>query len=226
MIQVNHLTKVYKGKMFETKALDDVSFSLQEGSFVAVMGDSGSGKTTLLNILGGMDSATQGEVLFFGTDTQKLSPGQLDKFRKENISFVFQHFALIDEYTVYENLEAPLLARNVKKKVRKKEISEVLKSLGLEDFTYQLPDQLSGGQRQRVALARSILCKAPIILADEPTGALDEGNTSRVMELFQALHKEGKTIILITHDEKVAAYAERMLLLRDGRLIKQSGGQE
>lgn len=226
MIQVNHLTKIYKGKMFETKALDDVSFSLQEGSFVAVMGDSGSGKTTLLNILGGMDSATQGEVLFSGTDTQKLSPGQLDKFRKENISFVFQHFALIDEYTVYENLEAPLLARDVKKKVRKKEIGEVLKSLGLEDYTYQLPDQLSGGQRQRVALARSILCKAPIILADEPTGALDEGNTSRVMELFQALHKEGKTIILITHDEKVAAYAERMLVLRDGRLIKQSGGQE
>lgn len=226
MIQVNHLTKIYKGKMFETKALDDVSFSIKEGSFVAVMGDSGSGKTTLLNILGGMDSATEGEVLFSGADTQTLSPGQMDKFRKENISFVFQHFALIDEYTVYENLEAPLLARNVKKKVRKKEISEVLKSLGLEDYTYQLPDQLSGGQRQRVALARSILCKAPVILADEPTGALDEGNTIRVMELFQALHKEGKTIILITHDEKVAAYAERMLVLRDGRLVTQNGGQE
>lgn len=219
MICLKNVDKVYRGAKFETKALLDVSLEIQDGEFVAVMGESGSGKTTLLNILGGMDHATAGEVWFDDVNTQTLKPGKLDRFRKKNISFIFQHFVLMEEYTVYENLEAPLLARNVKKSERNRLINDAMAYLGIEDLIYQLPSQISGGQKQRVAIARSIVSGCPIIMADEPTGALDEENTKNVMQLLQSLHENGKTIIVITHDLQVANYADRIIFLHNGRIV-------
>lgn len=217
MIRVKNLNKVYKGAMFETEALKDVSFQIEDGEFVAVMGDSGAGKTTLLNILGGMDTEAAGEVWYNEDNILEMNTGQLDRWRKNNISFIFQHFALMEEYLVYENLEAPLLARNVRKKERKEKINNIVKELGIENLLYQYPSQISGGQKQRVAIARCIISDCPVILADEPTGALDEANTGNVMELLQGLNQTGKTIIVITHDQKVAAYTNRMIVLRDGQ---------
>ena len=219
MICLKNVDKVYRGAKFETKALLDVSLEIQDGEFVAVMGESGSGKTTLLNILGGMDHATGGEVWFDDVNTQTLKPEGLDRFRKKNISFIFQHFVLMEEYTVYENLEAPLLARNVKKSERNRLIKDAMAYLGIEDLIYQLPSQISGGQKQRVAIARSIVSGCPIIMADEPTGALDEENTKNVMQLLQSLHENGKTIIVITHDQQVANYADRIIFLHNGRIV-------
>lgn len=220
MITADNITKIYKGDLYETKALDKVSFQIKDGEFVAVMGESGSGKSTLLNILGGMDTATEGSLYIAETDTQKLKQKRLDKMRKQNISFIFQYFALMDEYTVYQNIESPLIARNIKKAERKKRILEVLNRLGIDDLANKYPAQMSGGQQQRVAIARALVTGCPIILADEPTGALDEENTKNVMRIFQSIHEEGKTIILITHDKQVANYADRILHLKNGRLLQ------
>ncbi len=225
MIRVKNLNKVYKGAMFETEALKDVSFQIEDGEFVAVMGDSGAGKTTLLNILGGMDTEAAGEVWYNEDNILEMNTGQLDKWRKNNISFIFQHFALMEEYLVYENLEAPLLARNVRKKERKEKINNIVKELGIENLLYQYPSQISGGQKQRVAIARCIISDCPVILADEPTGALDEANTGNVMQLLQSLNQTGKTIIVITHDKKVAAYTNRMIVLRDGQFASSLENQ-
>ncbi len=219
MIRAKEVTKIYKGDLFETVALNHVSFSIEEGEFVAVMGESGSGKSTLLHILGGMDTLTEGELEVKSTKLHELTQKEMDKFRKENISFVFQHFALMEEYTVFENMESPLLARNVSKKDRKERITAELERLGVLELKDKYPTQLSGGQQQRVAIARALVTGAPILLADEPTGALDEGNTKNLMELLQSIHKDGKTIILITHDQQVATYADRVMRLKDGVIV-------
>lgn len=218
MIRVNHVTKVYKGDCFETTALDDVSFEVEDGAFVGILGESGSGKTTLLNLLGGMDRATSGEVLYSDTDIEGFSAMEMDRFRKKNIAFVFQNFALMNEFSVYENLEAALLARNYKKKERQRIIRDILERFGITELQYKYPGQISGGQKQRVAIARAVIMDCPYILADEPTGALDEENTRCVMELFLDLKKSGKTIVVITHDSVVAGYADCLLTIRDGKL--------
>lgn len=221
MIRVKHVTKVYKGDYFETKALDAVSFEVADGAFVGILGESGSGKTTLLNLLGGMDRATSGEILYADTDIEGFSAMEMDRFRKKNIAFVFQNFALMNEFSVYENLEAALLARNYKKKDRKQIIGDVLERFGITELQYKYPGQISGGQKQRVAIARAVIMDCPYILADEPTGALDEENTRCVMELFKDLNKSGKTIIVITHDDVVAEYVDCLLTIRDGKLWKE-----
>ncbi|MDE6434067.1 MAG: ABC transporter ATP-binding protein [Lachnospiraceae bacterium] len=218
MIRVNHVTKVYKGDYFKTTALDDVSFEVEDGTFVGILGESGSGKTTLLNLLGGMDRATYGEVLYSDTDIERFSAMEMDRFRKKNIAFVFQNFALMNEFSVYENLEAALLARNYKKKERQRIICDILERFGITELQYKYPGQISGGQKQRVAIARAVIMDCPYILADEPTGALDEENTRCVMELFLDLKKSGKTIVVITHDSVVAGYADCLLTIRDGKL--------
>lgn len=218
MIRGQGIFKTYKGELYETHALQDVSFHVAEGEFVAIMGESGSGKSTLLHIIGCMDRATEGSLYIDGVDTQKLKAKALDKLRKEKINFVFQHFALMEEYSIYENLESPLIARNIRKGKRKEIILEAVEKLGIQELVDKYPTQISGGQRQRVAIARAMITDTPIILADEPTGALDEENTQNVMALFEEMHKAGKTIVLITHDKKVAQYADRILVLRDGRL--------
>lgn len=218
MIRGQGIFKTYKGELYETHALQDVSFHVAEGEFVAIMGESGSGKSTLLHIIGCMDRATEGSLYIDGVDTQKLKAKVLDKLRKEKINFVFQHFALMEEYSIYENLESPLIARNIRKGKRKEIILEAVEKLGIQELVDKYPTQISGGQRQRVAIARAMITDTPLILADEPTGALDEENTRNVMALFEEMHKAGKTIVLITHDKKVAQYADRILVLRDGRL--------
>lgn len=218
MITLKNITKIYKGDLFETVALQDVSLTIKEGEFIAIMGESGSGKTTLLNILGGMDSLTSGEYFLQDMEVHKYKANNLDKIRKKYISFIFQHFALMEEYNVFENIEAPLIARNIKKSERKKRIKEIVEKLGIEELLDKYPCQISGGQKQRVAFARALVTECPIILADEPTGALDEDNTKNVMKKFEDLHKEGKTIILITHDRKVAAYAERIIEIKGGHI--------
>lgn len=218
MIRGQGIFKTYKGELYETHALQDASFHVAEGEFVAIMGESGSGKSTLLHIIGCMDRATEGSLYIDGVDTQKLKAKALDKLRKEKINFVFQHFALMEEYSIYENLESPLIARNIRKGKRKEIILEAVEKLGIQELVDKYPTQISGGQRQRVAIARAMITDTPLILADEPTGALDEENTRNVMALFEEMHKAGKTIVLITHDKKVAQYADRILVLRDGRL--------
>lgn len=218
MIRGQGIFKTYKGELYETHALQDVSFHVTEGEFVAIMGESGSGKSTLLHIIGCMDRATEGSLYIDGVDTQKLKAKVLDKLRKEKINFVFQHFALMEEYSIYENLESPLIARNIRKGKRKEIILAAVEKLGIQELVDKYPTQISGGQRQRVAIARAMITDTPLILADEPTGALDEENTRNVMALFEEMHKAGKTIVLITHDKKVAQYADRILVLRDGRL--------
>lgn len=218
MIKLNQITKIYKGDLFETVALQEVSLSIERGEFVVIMGESGSGKTTLLNIIGGMDRPTSGEYYLNDIAVHKCKAGELDKLRKEYISFIFQYFALMEEYNVAENIEAPLIARNVRKSERKKRIKETAEKLGIAELLDKYPSQISGGQKQRVAFARAWVTDCPIILADEPTGALDEENTKNVMEQFKAMHEAGKTIVVITHDKMVAAYADRVLNIRDGKI--------
>jgi len=218
VIKVKHVTKIYKGDYYETRALDDVSFEVEDGAFVGILGESGSGKTTLLNLLGGMDRATSGKVLYSDNNIEELNAMEMDRFRKKNIAFVFQNFALMNEFSVYENLEAALLARNCRKKERQKRICEILERFGITDLQYKYPGQISGGQKQRVAIARAMIMDCPYILADEPTGALDEKNTGYVMELFKELNESGKTIVVITHDSMVSEYADNLLTIRDGKL--------
>ena len=219
MLSLENVTKIYKGDLFETKALQDVSLTVEQGEFLAIMGESGSGKTTLLNILGGMDTLSSGKYYLQDVAVHECKPAKLDRVRKQYISFIFQHFALMEEYNVFENIEAPLLARNVRKSERKKIIREWAEKLGIEELLDKYPSQISGGQKQRVASARALVVDNPIILADEPTGALDEENTKKVMNLFKVLHNDGKTIVLITHDHKVADYADRIVKIRDGKIL-------
>lgn len=220
MIKIRRVSKTYKGDSFTTLALDDVSFEIKDGEFLVIKGVSGSGKSTLLKIIGGMSDADAGEIYYDDTDILKLPPKQLDVFRKNNISFIFQHFALMDKYTVYENLEAPLLARNVKKKERKNKIENIAAILDIKDILFKTPVQISGGQRQRTAIGRALIVDSEIILADEPTGALDKENTERVMDILNNINKKGKTIVVITHDDFVASYADRVIMLSDGKMEK------
>lgn len=218
MIRVKELSKIYQGDAYKTVALDKVSLDIQDGEFLVITGASGSGKTTLLNILGGMGHASEGEIYYDDVNILELTPKQLDKFRKEHIGFIFQHFALMDRYTVYENLEAPLLARNVRSRERKEKIKSIAALLDIEDILYKYPTQVSGGQKQRIAIGRTLMADCDIIYADEPTGALDEENTKNVMDILKYVNDKGRTVVVITHDNKVAEYADRVLTLCDGRI--------
>ena len=218
MITLKDITKIYKGNNYETIALNRVNLAIEKGDFLAVMGPSGSGKTTFLNIIGCMDSPTSGEYLLNGENVEGYSSVKLTEVRKNYISFVFQNFALLQDYTVYENIEVPLLAKNIRRSERKKCIKEKMELLGIVGLENKLPAQLSGGQQQRVAIARVLVADNPIILADEPTGALDQNTSKELMEIFCRLNAQGKTIIVITHDPNVADYAKRKLQIVDGVL--------
>lgn len=225
-IVLQDITKKYVTYGNVTVALDNVLLEIEQGEMVAVMGPSGSGKTTMLNILGCLDNPTCGEYDLKGSKVGKLNPDDLARIRNQNIGFVFQQFALIDNYTVEENLELPLIYRNKhnrKNKLSKKEISnkiyEVLKSLGIEGHRSKYPSQLSGGQQQRVAIARALLNEPDIIIADEPTGALDQKTGIEVMNLLIDINKKGKTVIIVTHDEKVANYCKRRIDILDGKIV-------
>ena len=204
MIRLENIMKIYNEKVDDTKALDDVSLKIEDGEFVAVMGASGSGKSTLLKIIGCMDTPTAGKYFLDNTEVTVASRSQVHKLRKEKIGYVFQHFALMDYYTAYENIELPLLAANVKRKDRKMIILKQMEHLGILSERNKLPGKMSGGQQQRVAIARALVTNADIILADEPTGALDQKTGHEVLELLKEINKSGKTVIIVTHDEGIA----------------------
>lgn len=222
MITLKNVSKRYIGDEYEVLALNQLSMEIPAGEFLAVTGASGSGKSTLLNIIGCMDSASEGEVYIDSHPLHKAGITKLDRIRKEYISFVFQHFALLPEFTIYENVEIPLLAQNCPKKQRKERIHHILEQLGIGDYGKKFPDQLSGGQQQRAAIARALVADHPIILADEPTGAIDTRNAELLMELLTEINQSGKTVILVTHSDMVAGYARRVIRLNDGLMIEDT----
>ncbi len=219
MITVKDLSKVFRTEEIETTALNKVSFNINDGEFVAIMGPSGCGKSTLLNILGLLDNPTEGSYIFAGQEVAKLKEKDRTKFRKGNIGFVFQSFNLIDELDVYENVELPLKYMNISASERKKRVMEILKRMNISHRAKHFPQQLSGGQQQRVAIARAVVANPKLILADEPTGNLDSKNGKEVMDLLSELHSEGTTIVMVTHSQKDAAVAQRIINLFDGQIV-------
>ena len=218
MIRLENISKIYDAKIDTTKALDNVSLQINDGELVAIMGPSGSGKSTLLNIIGCMDTATEGKYYVDDVEVSLLKKSQRDSFRKKNIGFVFQHFALMDYYTAYENIELPLIANNVRKSERKKIVQQQLEHLGITSQRNKLPKKMSGGQQQRVAIARALVTNVDLILADEPTGALDQKTGQEVLALLKEINSTGKTVIIVTHDEKIAADCKRVIMIQDGRI--------
>ncbi len=203
--------------------LNHVDFTMEEGEYVAIMGPSGSGKTTLMNIIGCLDKATSGEFYMDGQDVNKCSENEMSDLRLHKLGFVFQSFHLLPRQSALENVEMPLNYAGVPKKLRKERAFKALERVGLADRVTFKPNQLSGGQMQRVAIARAIVNDPKILLADEPTGALDSKSSSQVMDLFQRLNDEGVTILMITHDPEIAEYAGRTVLIRDGELTEKGG---
>jgi putative ABC transport system ATP-binding protein len=219
MIKTNDLTKIFRTEEVETTALDKVNLNVNGGEYVAVMGPSGCGKSTLLNILGLLDNPTSGSYLFNGTEVANLKERDRTVFRKGNIGFVFQSFNLIDELNVYENVELPLIYLKMKSSERKKKVETALERMKITHRAKHFPQQLSGGQQQRVAIARAVVANPRLILADEPTGNLDSKNGIEVINLLTELNKEGTTIIMVTHNDRDAGYAHRIVNLFDGQII-------
>lgn len=219
IIELRHITKEYRSDSIITPALKDLDLKVEQGEFIAIMGTSGSGKTTLLNVIGCMDVPTTGCYFFDGEDISHEKEKILSALRGKRIAFVFQHFALIDDYTVFENVEMPLLKQPMTKSERKNKAVAALKTVGISELADKKPTHISGGQKQRVAIARAIACGADIILADEPTGALDSKTGKEIMEIFKELNELGNTIILITHDRQVASFAKRLITICDGRIL-------
>ena len=221
MIKLENLTKVYRTDEIESSALNQVSFEINQGEFVSIMGPSGCGKSTLLNILGLLDKPESGSYKFLGEEVSHFNEKQRSGVRKKNIGFVFQNFNLIDELTVFENIELPLIYNKVSSADRKKRVNEIIEKIGISHRSSHFPQQLSGGQQQRVAVARALVTKPPVILADEPTGNLDSSNGNEVMELLCELHEEGTTIIMVTHSSHDASYSNRIINLLDGQVISE-----
>ena len=219
MIKVTDLSKVFRTEEIETTALNGVSFEIKDGEFVAIMGPSGCGKSTLLNIMGLLDNPSGGSYMLLGSEVGQLKEKERTKFRKGNIGFVFQSFNLIDELNVYENVELPLRYLNISASERKQKVAEILKRMGISHRAKHFPQQLSGGQQQRVAIARAVVSNPKLILADEPTGNLDSENGKEVMDLLSELNAEGTTIVMVTHSQKDAAVAQRVINLFDGQIV-------
>ena len=221
MIKTDSLTKIFRTEEIETTALNNVSMHVKKGEFVAIMGPSGCGKSTLLNIIGLLDNPSGGEYFFDGQEAGKLRERNRTQLRKGNIGFVFQSFNLIDELTVYENVELPLIYLKLKASQRKEMVEKVLEQMKISHRKKHFPQQLSGGQQQRVAVARAVVASPKLILADEPTGNLDSKNGIEVMNLLTDLNKAGTTIIMVTHSSRDAAYAHRIVNLFDGKIISE-----
>ncbi len=222
LMRTNDLKKVYTTEEVETTALNGVSIQINQGEFVAIMGPSGCGKSTLLNVLGLLDNPSGGEYHFLDQDVSRHGERQLANLRKRNIGFVFQSFNLIDELTVFENVELPLLYLGVSASDRKARVTEALEKMQIMHRQKHFPQQLSGGQQQRVAVARAVVARPKIILADEPTGNLDSAHGDEVMGLLQQLHNEGTTIVMVTHSPAYAEYAQRVIHLFDGQVVTEN----
>lgn len=222
MIQIEKLEKTYRTEEVETVALNKVSIEIKEGEFVAIMGPSGCGKSTLLNILGLLDNPDSGSYKFLGQEIAGFNERKRANLRKQNIGFVFQSFNLIDELTVYENVELPLLYLKVPASERKKKVEAVLEKMQMMHRRNHFPQQLSGGQQQRVAVARAVINNPKLILADEPTGNLDSSNGNEVMQLLTELNDAGATVIIVTHSNHDAAYSHRIIRLLDGQVVMEN----
>lgn len=222
MIKTNKLTKVYRTEEIETTALNEVDIEIKEGEFVSIMGPSGCGKSTLLNVLGMIDSPSSGEYLFNGQEVGGLPERKRSNVRKHNLGFVFQSFNLIDELTVFENVELPMLYTKVPSSERKKRVDELLEKMNMMHRRNHFPQQLSGGQQQRVAVARAIVNSPKLILADEPTGNLDSSNGDEVMRVLSELNSEGTTIVMVTHSPYCAEFGNRIIRLLDGQVVTEN----
>lgn len=226
LITLHDICKIYNPGENEVRALDHVDLHIDENEFVAIIGQSGSGKSTLMNMLGCLDVPTSGTYMLHGKDVSHLSDDELSDIRNREIGFIFQGFNLIQNLTALENVELPLIYRGVSKKERESLSVAALKRVGLEKRMTYKPAEMSGGQQQRVAIARAIAQAPPVILADEPTGNLDSASTDEIMEILRGLHREGRTVILITHDNEIAAKARRVIKIRDGRIASDNKEME
>ena len=221
MIKIEHLSKVFRTEEVETKALNDIALQINPGEFVSIMGASGCGKSTLLNIVGLLDSISNGSYQLLGQEMRGISESEKSKFRKQNIGFIFQNFNLIDELSIYDNIELPLIYNNVPSSERKKKVEDIAERLAISHRLKHFPQQLSGGQQQRVAVARALINDPKIILADEPTGNLDSKNGNEVMELLTDLHANGATILMVTHSDYDASFSQKTIFMKDGMILSE-----
>ncbi|MGM9535863.1 MAG: ABC transporter ATP-binding protein [Intestinibacter sp.] len=223
ILQVNNLKKVYTTRFGsnQVKALSDVSFSVEQGEYVAIMGESGSGKTTLLNILASLDKPTSGEVLLNGKNIVSIKEKEISAFRRNNLGFVFQDFNLLDTFSLKDNIFLPLVLSGKKFNEMNERLQPLAKKLGIADLLEKYPYEVSGGQKQRAAIARALITNPQLILADEPTGALDSHSSDELLQLFEDINNEGQTIVMVTHSTKAASSAKRVLFIKDGRVFHQ-----
>ena len=221
ILKVDKIEKYYGSRSSLTKAIDNLSFEVDKGEFVAIMGASGSGKTTLLNVISTIDNVTSGHIYVAGVDITKLKGNELNKFRREELGFIFQDFNLLDTLTAYENIALSLSIQNVSAKEIDTKIKKVAEELDIKDVLKKYPYQMSGGQKQRVASARAIITNPKLVLADEPTGALDSKSAKMLLEKFNYLDELGATILMVTHDAFTASYARRVIFIKDGKLFKE-----
>lgn len=219
LINLKDIEKIYKTKFYETKALDKINLKINSNELIAITGPSGSGKSTLMNILGLIDKPTNGQYILYGQESSHLNDSASSKIRNEKISFIYQHFALINELNILENVILPLNVRKLSKKQKNELGLKYLKKVGLEECSKKYPYEISGGQQQRVAIARALAQETDIILADEPTGNLDECTSKEILKILVDLNNKGKTIIIITHDENIAQYCKRQVVIKDGKIV-------
>ena len=222
MIRLNNIDKIFRTEAIETRALGNISLEIKQGEFVAIMGPSGCGKSTLLNILGMLDNPDQGDYFFNGDNISRYSEAKLSEIRKHNIGFIFQSFNLIDELSVFENIELALLYHKIPAAERRARVQAVIEKMEIAHRAQHMPSQLSGGQQQRVAVARALVANPKLILADEPTGNLDSVHGQEVMRLLKTLNQEGATVVIVTHSNEHASYAQRRINLFDGKIVAQS----
>lgn len=225
MIKIENLSKVFKTADIQTNALNKINIQIKSGEFVSIMGPSGCGKSTLLNIIGLLDDFNDGSYRISDIEMSKSSESKRAKIRKENIGFIFQNFNLIDELSVYDNIELPLIYAKIPSTERKKRVNEIAEKLNIVHRLQHFPQQLSGGQQQRVAVGRALVLNPKIILADEPTGNLDSINGNEVMELLTDLHKQGATILMVTHSAHDAAYSDKIITMKDGEILSEKINQ-
>lgn len=223
ILEVNNLKKIYTTRFGgnQVQALSNLNFSVEEGEYVAIMGESGSGKTTLLNILAALDKPTAGEVLLNGKNIVKIREKEISKFRRDNLGFVFQDFNLLDNFSLKDNIFLPLVLSGVKVEEMEKRLTPIAQKLGITELLEKYPYEVSGGQKQRAAVARALITKPQLILADEPTGALDSKATDSLLRLFNSINDDGQTILMVTHSTKAASHAKRVLFIRDGEVFHQ-----
>ena len=219
IITVDNINKTYRNGSLELQVLKNISFKVDKGEFLAIMGSSGSGKSTMMNILGCLDNQYEGRYILDGIDISKSTENELSEIRNKKIGFIFQSFNLLPRLTALENVELPLVYSSIPKEERHKRANELLEMVGLKDRTHHRPNELSGGQRQRVAIARALVNNPSIILADEPTGNLDSKSEAEIIEILQKLNKMGKTIVIVTHEPSIGEIAERKIIFKDGEII-------